>query len=214
MNKSLPCEIQSVVLKNPIWRILYDKERDSLIVDHRSETSKKIDVVELALPSLKRKRIKLKMTWWENMIQIEGRMLFSIGYHDQKDPANYSIRKVNLETLTEEERSSLPKNINQVVEPSLYDLESDHHKTVASFLGLELLLPCEYLEFDDNIIISYYIRSENGFERYLLLIRDGSKAWKVRQDDLVKGFASGAFFVANNRLIFVRDRNEVCIYNF
>jgi len=194
--------------------MLCDKERDSLIIDHRNEASKKIEVVELALPSLKQKRIKLKMMWWENLVQIEGRKLFSIVYRDQKDPANYAIRKVDLDTLEEEESTSLPMTANQVVEPSLYDLESVHHKTVAEFLGLELLLPCEYLEFDNNIIISYYIRSENGFERYLLLIRDGSKVWKVRQDDLVKGFASGAFFVANNRLIFVRDRNEICIHNF
>lgn len=214
MNKELPVSIQQVNFDNPIWGLLYDEEDNLLLVDSRNESNKKIEVWKLELASLARKATSIQIDWWEKLIGVKQNQIYSIQYEDQHDPSNYRFRCFDLDNQSVEILKNQPEIAHNAVEPFLYEMESDHHKTVSQFLSLELTTSCEYMEFDDYIIISYYLRSEKGFDRFLLLLKAGQKLWRVKQDGNMKGFASGSFFVVRNTLIFVRERNEVCIYTF
>lgn len=214
MNKVLPAEIHSVVFQNPIWGIVYNNETNSLIVDSRNEESKEIKVSQLEMNSFEKNPTQIALVWWERLVGIKYGQLYSVKYESENDPSNYSLKQIDLATGKKELIKDLPEISSPSLEPALYEMDSEHHQTVAQFLAIELPLPCEYLEFENNIIISYYLRSEQGFERFLLLLQDGQKKWKVKQDSQMKGFSSGAFFVIHDKLVFVRDRNEVCIYSF
>ena len=214
MNEELPNEIQAVGFENPVWGVLYDQTTGKLIFDCRNEESKQIHVVEFDPHSQKTRRLETKMIWREKMeAAFEGK-LYSIQYEEQNDPSRFRVMCTDQGSGNAEQIGSMPEIPDCFVEPSFYDLDSENNKIVTEFLGITPVLPSEYLEIQDNIIISYYLRSEIGFDRFLLLLRDGKKQWKVRQDHQMKGFASGAFFVVDNMLVFVRDRHEVCISFF
>lgn len=46
----------------------------------------------------------------------------------------------------------------------------------------------------EQIMLSYYLRSGTGFERYLLILHNGKTLLKEKQDEQIKGFAPEAFF--------------------
>ena len=214
MNTDLPKSIQSVSFENPIWGLLFYEDEESLLVDIRDEQKKETQIWTTHLESLLKHQLDIDTNWLEKWIGTSGKFIYFIRYLDAADPSKYQLRQFNLEDQLWTDLATLPSMENVVIEPHLYDVDSDHHKTVAQFLSLELLVPCEYLELDNKIIISYYLRSQNGFDRFLLLIEEGEKRWKLKQDSNMKGFASGAFFVVQNKLVFVKDRNEVCIHSF
>ena len=214
MNQELPNGIQAVTFDNPVWGVLYDQATEKLIFDCRNEKLKEIQVVELDPRSRQTRWLDTKMIWREKIeAAFEGK-LYSIQYEEENDPSKFKLMCTDQESGVVEQIGAMPEIPDCFVEPSFYDLDSDNNKIVTEFLGIAPVLPSEYLEIQDNIIISYYLRSEIGFDRFLLLLRDGKKQWKVRQDHQMKGFASGAFFVVDNMLVFVRDRHEVCISFF
>ena len=138
--------------------------------------------------------------------------MFFIEYQDQQDPNQQKYFSFNWASERKEEIGELVGFQTEVVYPSIYEHGSAYYKTVRDFLSLDLPLACEYLEWNDKIIISYYLRSGNEFERNLLLLVKGTKEWKILQDEQIKGFSAGSFFVYEGQLIFVKNRNEVCIY--
>ncbi len=214
MNTNFPDSIQNIFFKDTIWGLLYHERDDVLIVDTRNEAQKETNQWVLDLTSLQREKMNVEIHWMERWIGSTENFMYSIRYKDPADPSNYQLRKFDLENKLWVEVKEVPTLETTIVEPQLYDLDSAYHKTVSQFLALELVVPCEYLELDHKIIISYYLRSKNGFDRFLLLIEEGEKRWKIKQDSDMRGFAGGAFFVVRNKLVFVKDRNEVCIHSF
>ena len=211
MGKDLPKEVVVKVLQNPVWSMLYDQETKKLILDCRNEESNYVEISKLDLQSLELTELNLRMSWREKLISASNDMLYSVKYEDQNDPTRIVISQFDVRSGKTSQMEAAPDLPSNIIEPSFFDSGSDFHRLVMEFLAIDLALPCEYLEYENFIIISYYLRSEKGFDRFLLLLKEGEKVWKLRQDHLMKGFAPGAFFVAENMLVFVRDRNEVCI---
>ncbi|MEM6641391.1 MAG: hypothetical protein AAF616_00315 [Bacteroidota bacterium] len=204
--------IESIKLGYPIWTLVYNQSDQTMLADVREDKKQKIEVWKVFLEGLKKKRIKIKMTWWEKLFGAQGEYAYAIRYEDKDDPSRYKLLQYNIKKGDSSVIEEQPIIQNDILSPSLYDLDTAHHKTIADFLGLELVTPCEYLELNRYIIISYYLRSENGLDRFLLLLEGSEKRWKVKQDADMKGFAAGAFFVVKNQLLFVANRNEICSY--
>ena len=188
-------------------------ESGGLICDCRDEKSKETNLYRIPSGHYSAEKLTFTIAWWERLVGIERGYLYTVRYTDQNDPTVQQYVRYALKADLSEEVEVLPSLQFAHRTPELYELDSEHHRTVARFLSLELPLACEYTEIQENIIISYYLRSDNGFSRFLLLLTRGKKAWKIQQDRSMKGFSSGAFFVVNDRLIFIRERNEVCIYD-
>ncbi len=190
-----------------------DVSSESLFLDVRDEHSKKFEIVKLRLKDLKDEARQGIDSWWSQLVSAEDGKLVFTKYLNQHDPTQVQFIQLDWksgEKIEMDPPVDFPQN--SLTYPHIYDHGTAYYQTVMDFLAVESPLACEYLEWEDKIIISYYLRSDNGFERYLLLLKDGQKVWKVKQDQLMKGFSSGAFFVFQNQLIFIKDLNEVCIY--
>lgn len=190
---------------------------NQLILDIRDIEKQSTSYFELDLSSLRAEQLHVSNTdWWTKLVSADSEWLYLLKYKDRNDPNSQVNLKISLKSKnndpTEVER--IPSIVSQVVYPFLYESGTEYHKMVSDFLGLELPLSCEYLEWNDKIIISYYLRSDNEFDRYLLLLDNGKKEWKLHQDHKMKGFSSESFFIHNDQLIFFKELNEVCIYNF
>lgn len=204
--------IEHVAFEGKIWSVVVDEDYNKSYLDVRREGAKSIELVQLNLETLEYASRTVDHAWWTKLTAVKEGKLFFVEFQDQNDPnqmQNFSYDWDNGE-YTPVNSFELNENF---IHPSIYEHGTDYHKTVAEFLSLELPLACEYLEWKEKIIISYYIRSDREFIRYLLLINEGEKVWKIQQDDQMKGFSPGAFFVFNDQLIFIKDRNEVCVYS-
>ena len=208
----LPSIVKSKKFENPIWNIAIDEVKSSLMVETRDATTRQIQVYVLDTTSMTLSPLTLEMEWWEKWIGMKENKLYTVRYEDQNDPTRHTFHSFHLINGERVEVDMLPELSSPTQEPELYEHGTEYHQMVASFLSVDLPLACEYHESSDQIIISYYLRSENGFNRYLLVIADEEKVFNILQDRGMKGFAIGAFFVYNDQLIFIKDGHEVCIY--
>ena len=96
--------------------------------------------------------------------------------------------------------------------PRLFLPESEGFQIAVQFLAEQIVLGCEYLELEEVIILSYYLPTTKGFDRKLLVLKNGKEVVHEVQDKGMTGFASGSFFTFQDRLIFVRDMTELNIY--
>ena len=190
-----------------------DEKSQSFFLDVRDETNQKTSLIKLSLPELNAEERNGIDIQWSHLEGVEGDYLYFIEYVDQHDPTKYQYIRLDwaggAKDIIEEPKEG--KN-DALRYPYIYEHGSEYFKTVIDFLSVDSPLSCEYLEWEDKIIISYYLRSGNKFERHLILLKDGQKVWKLKQDGEINGFSSGAFFVFQNQLIFIKDLNEVCIY--
>lgn len=93
--------------------------------------------------------------------------------------------------------------------PLFYPETSETFTLASEYLKKELALGVEYFEQGETIIISYYQRSGSKFERLLVLIESGHEVFHELIDESLTGYASGAFFIANEYLIFITNGNQI-----
>ncbi|MEP1032750.1 hypothetical protein [Ekhidna sp.] len=207
----IPDSIKHINLQGQIWNSAIDESSGKLYLDVRKE-NEEIVMIRLDLSSLKYDKKKVKHSRWTQLLSVYEDILYFVEYKDHQDPNLQEYFSLDWMSGEVKQIETIPVKGNHVLQPSIYEHGSDYYKTVAEFLALDLPLSCEYLEWNDKIIISYYLRSGNDYERNLLLLQNANKEWKVLQDSQMKGFSPGAFFVFRDQLIFIKDRNEVCVY--
>ncbi|WP_424961714.1 hypothetical protein [Ekhidna sp.] len=207
-----PKSIKQISLAGSVWGTALDEECECLYIECRNEEDRTIFIARLNLKNLELESRKVNITWWDKLVGVKLNQLYFVKYLDQNDPTQQLSFILDFESGVKAEWESSAEFSIHTRHPEIYEHGSDYFDIVSKFLALELPVSCEYLEWQNKIIISYYLRSANGFDRYLLLLKNGEKEWKVKQDQEMKGFSSGAFFVFDNQLIFIKDRNEVCVY--
>lgn len=183
-----------------------------MYLETRDQNNQRAIIQRLKLSSLELQEVDISIAWWHKLLAAKGGLLYMVEYADKDDPTKQSLFCIDVENAQRKEVTILPDVMPGILEPQLYEHGGKHHKTVSDFLGAQLPLSCEYMEWEEKIIISYYLRSDIGFDRYLLLLNEGKKVWKMLQDGQMKGFSPGAFFVFNHQLIFIKDRHEICVY--
>lgn len=200
-------------VEGKIWKTIISENQDELVFDIRNEQKQSVRYFKLDLNSLELTSLEAaETTWWSTIERYDG-MLYVSEYQDKSDPNRKRLFSYSGEGRVASTASEEPVHFEKVLQPSIYELGTAYFDKVAQFLGLDLPCSCEYLQVEDKIIISYYLRFGKDFERYLLLLDAGKKALKELLDEKMKGFAPGAFFVLRNRLCFIRNRNEICIYH-
>lgn len=203
--------IKHIQVDGHIWSLAVDGANRHVFLDVRRDGNDSIQLIRLRMDDLKLEAKEVENPWWSKLIGVQDGKVQFVEYPDQNDPTRQKYFTLDWESLAKTYVEGVETG-ESLTHPFTYEHSSEYHQTVAEFLSLELPLSCEYLEWGDKIIISYYLRSGNGFDRYLLLLKDGAKQWKVTQDAGMKGFSPGAFFVFEDQLIFIKDRNEVCMY--
>ena len=73
----------------------------------------------------------------------------------------------------------------------------------------------EYLEWkNERIVLSYYIEGEKDWDQYLLITDKESKVlWQERIDEQLKGMALDVFMIVQQQCIYVKDKNQLRIYD-
>jgi len=73
----------------------------------------------------------------------------------------------------------------------------------------------EYLEWkNERIVLSYYIEGQKDWDQYLLITdKNTMVVWHEQIDQQLKGMALDVFMVLKQQCVYVKDKNQLCIYD-
>jgi hypothetical protein len=157
-----------------------------------------------------------KVAWWDNdfsLYEVSGTRVFGTRQkYGREDIA------LDLHTGERAEKASDGPVDEEVVRPEQYLDNNLYFSTVKTFLSRQFnlvpVIALEYLEYDSNIVISFYAQ-EAGLANYLLIIsKDGDLLLKEKLGDKLSGIGIDTFFVRKGCLIFVKDKIELHSYKF
>ncbi|MCE7991453.1 MAG: DUF4905 domain-containing protein [Roseivirga sp.] len=135
---------------------------------------------------------------------------------DESEPFWIDIRSG--ETLDSPSEEIMAGDISYAARyPLHYTEEGEHFQTVKLFLsdkyGIEAIKACDYLEYGSLAIIAYHSMSAQELEHFLLVLtKEGEALLHEKLDSGLKGLISGAFFIAEEQLIFVQGRKTLKSY--
>lgn len=140
-------------------------------------------------------------------VQIDGYQDGTI-YFSQKDNVKNDLQ------FTFKEDGNLTQQLVNL--PAIYPEGHDHNQLVVRFLlgrNITSVGPVGYFEKDQHIIISYHIKSDRSFNRYLIWLHQGIEVLHEMIDEEMKGYSHESFFTFGNYLIFIKNRKHLLIYN-
>ena len=157
-----------------------------------------------------------EILWWNNDFSLTS---VSDGYATGVT-SKFGVKTITLDISTgnEVEDAGKPQIGDEVVRPQQYLDDNAYFATVKTFLGRKFnLLPVlalEYLEYDSNIFISFYIQ-EPGLANYLyILSADGEILLNQKLGDQLNGIGLDTFFVLSGCVIFIKNKVELFSYKF
>lgn len=105
--------------------------------------------------------------------------------------------------------------------PVHYAQESEYFNLLCQFVlsrsGRQVVGAIDYLEVGNFLILSYYEAVAAGKWKNVLGIyaaTDGALLQEEVLNNSVKGLGTGSFFVMNNTLLFITEKNTLVGYNF
>lgn len=157
---------------------------------------------------------KPAMRWWNND--------FSLASVDGGVVSGFSMKfgqkavQLDLETGAMRPTENIATEARLPSAPVQYLEGSNHFDTVRTFLerklNLKAVAALEYLEYNEQILISYYV-TEKDLANYLIVLdQSGSVRLHEKLDEHLKGIGLDTFFVLSGCLIFVKNREELVSY--
>jgi len=103
--------------------------------------------------------------------------------------------------------------------PFVYQEEDNHFLTLAKFIeqktGKKPIRQINYFEHQTHFIISYYHTKKTGLEHKLSVYdQSGALTFDTILDKELKAISDSSFFILNNYLIFVENKNTLFVYQF
>ncbi|MEQ9169030.1 MAG: DUF4905 domain-containing protein [Fulvivirga sp.] len=116
-----------------------------------------------------------------------------------------------------EERSLIEsKSGRAVLPPVFYPQSNQYFDTIRRFIdginGDETVAGAEYLEAESWIGISYYVRNDKLVNKLLVVGMDREVLLLETLAEELSGVGQDTFFVTDNKLIFVKDKSKLFIY--
>ncbi|MFN0050487.1 MAG: DUF4905 domain-containing protein [Cytophagales bacterium] len=143
----------------------------------------------------------------------------------QKKNQDFSHLFLTLDLKTGHTLSEFEGILNNSIEPNasvfypiMYDAQDEAFSRLVIFLQKKLefvvVNAVEYLEYNDFIIISFYIKEGDKLQnRLILLDKDAFLLLDLILDQNLDGIGTQTFLVLNNQLIFVKHKTELSIYD-
>ena len=116
-----------------------------------------------------------------------------------------------------EEPKTLTSTNPEVTYPAYFEEHLDHFQTLKKFLARHILEEpsgsFEYHQSDRFFVISGNFKRETGYSNELFVFNTSGELY-LREvlDDQLGGLASGAFFIVDRQLIFVKRKKELLAY--
>ncbi|MEQ8241523.1 MAG: DUF4905 domain-containing protein [Cyclobacteriaceae bacterium] len=118
------------------------------------------------------------------------------------------IIKIDLEGI-------LPNSSNRIEYPSFYGIDHQYFKLVCDLLKRgDIVLGVEYMDNATSLAISYYLREEKSYARYLLVMKNDDEIYHKVIDQRIDGRALGSFFVIDQKLLFIKDQTQLNAIDF
>lgn len=163
-----------------------------------------------------------RQVWHSDTFQvmgIEGNDL--LGFEKQEKDRAYKLisfgdRKEIFMSKEDVERL-LPGENKNLHYPFHYIETQPHFETVKQFIihytNTKPVQGCEYLEYKNLILISYYIQESSALANYLLVI-DGEGQLYLQEvlDTNLSQIGLGTFFIANDKLVLIKEKNQLISY--
>jgi hypothetical protein len=196
-------------LDEPWWVNLSAATRDTMLftiyLEQQNPDKKGILDYNLRKPALR---------WWNNdfsLTHINGEVIS--GFSTKLGQRTVQL---DLETGMVRPFENIAAEERRQVGPVQYLEGSNHFETVRTFLERKLnfkaVAALEYLEYNNQILISYYV-TEKGLANYLIVLdQSGSVRLHEKLDEHLKGIGLDTFFVLSGCLIFVKNREELVSY--
>lgn len=157
------------------------------------------------------------IAWWKNAFSITSIIGATVTGTSARFPEKESF--LNLFTGKPIDTVDFDLAYSQnfpVIRPFQYQEGSAHFNTVKDFLhsrlGISPEATIEYLEIDDLIVVSVFLK-EKGLANYLYVF-DGSGELLFRENlgEDLKGVGLDTFFIFSGHLLFVKNKNELISY--
>ncbi len=143
------------------------------------------------------------------------------GYDQTAETSTYKsihIHRQEEKLLTVADAADLLKEINKnLYEPFHYPETNPYFATVKQFIlqytNTSPVHGCEYLEYRHLILIGYYLQEAGALANYLLVLdAEGRLHLQERMDQHLQQIGLGTFFVAQDKLILIKEKNQLVSY--
>lgn len=204
---------KDLVFEEPWWISLRGVEGDILLLTIYTDSNNPDKKSVLAYDVVKR-----EIVWWKNGFSLTSINRLSVSGEDAKFPGKESILDLFTGQPLHHSDFDLVDSQNfPVIRPFQYDEGTAYFDTVKNFLHSRLgILPVtiiEYLEIEDYIIVSVFLK-EAGLANYLYVLDvDGEIVISQKLGEDLKGIGLDTFFVFSGHLIFVKNKNELLSYS-
>ncbi len=206
-----------------IWKVLFSKDIDFIAIEVRNETDMKLEFYLLDLIEYGLNPIEIQgIEWWMSLDKLTNEDVIIKRYVADANPEVVEYIGWSINQKQESWHKTVDSYVSDIedtstTDPSFYSGNNDHFNLIKEFVlevsGVEILdVGAEYLEREDILSVSYYIKSEK-LANYLL-ISDLNKKVLFHQllDDNLDGIGQNTFSLVDNKLIFAKQKNELNIY--
>lgn len=208
----------------PIWKTEFDPNSQILGVEIRNSKEHWVQFNSLDISNFSWKLQGFSFEqerWWSGITSVTADGIIIHVYENEDNPDLKSFFKIGFNGEIEGNVQDIENETNgndSVNVPIFYDVENEHFKEFQEFVVSELnvhpQLGCDYLEYNDYIILSYYVRSSNGFDCFLLVVDPGGE---IRSVDLLEKQLTGQigkpYFIVGDNLFFIKNKSEICVYD-
>lgn len=196
----------SIDFEGTIWKQFFRPQSTDIIIEERfeNELHTQFHCINIVQGELLETIIP-EETWWETISSVASDEILTTRFGEKNAEVKES-RKYPL--LSAEKTDQL-----EVLHPTIYREETneEYFKEVASFVQESIkstpLFAVEYLEYNDLIVISYYIHGAKKLENRIVIF-DADSGDLIYQECLganLSGIAFDTFIVVEGQLIFVKE---------
>ena len=154
--------------------------------------------------------------WWSALHHLGGHLSIKL-YQDE----NAQIESYLYYDLTGTQIAERPDSVkvnHKVAHSVMYPQGHDYFAIAAEFVQKHdaeaaPTLGIEYLEAEDYVILSYYTGNKSISQWLLITDKNGNKLLSTIIDTNVQGLGHHSFLVIDQRLIFVKEKVELIIYD-
>lgn len=203
---------KDVSFEEPWWISLGAVAGDILLLTVYTDTNNPDKKSLIAYHSLNK-----EIVWWYNGLSLtSANSRYAMGV-DAKFPGKETVLDVFTGKPVEHIDFHLADSQNfPVIRPFQYEEGTGHFDTVKQFLesrlGIIPVVTIEYLEFEDLIFVSVFLK-EQELANYLYgFSARGELLMEEKLGENLKGVGLDTFFIFSRHLLFVRNKNELKSY--
>ncbi len=210
--------VHTETFRKGIWRIIAGST-DSMGIESRDGEQLSVDFHQFNLNRLTCHLIsEHQQTWWSTLIHIARTGAYFKAFESQENPFRQKLNFLDFSSreLSGISEEQLPEVSSNYAFPAIYPVASPEYDVVATYLQLHQVVPSgtiEYMEMENVFVVAFNVEGQSGKKRELLVGNPkGELMLKETVYEKVQGEIANSFISYLNLVIFVRNENELVVY--